>query len=138
MAANAFINKPKQPTDVELAAALGAAKAVWDQFLAELSQEHGVNVYEWKTYSPKTGWSLRVKRSARTVVWLSPSDGSFMVAFILGDKALRAARQAKFPQRVVKAISEAPKYPEGTGVRLELKSSRDIGTLMKLAAIKLG
>jgi hypothetical protein len=137
MAANAFINKPKQPTDAEFAAALGPAKAVRDQLLAELSQEHGVNDHEWKSYSPKAGWSLRVKRMARTIVWLSPSDGSFMVAIILGDKALRAARQYKFPQRVVRAISEAPKYPEGTGIRLEVKSSRDIGALMKLAAIKL-
>jgi hypothetical protein len=136
MAMNAFINKP-QPTDTELAAALGPAKAVWDQLLAELSQEQGVNDYEWKSFSPKVGWSLRVKHMARTIVWLSPSDGSFMAAFILGDKALRATRQFKFPQRDVRAISEAPKYPEGTGIRLEVKLSRDIGTLKKLAAIKL-
>jgi hypothetical protein len=137
VAANAFINKPKQPTDAELAVTLGPARAVWDQFLAELSQEHGVNDYEWKSYSPKAGWSLRVKCKARTVAWLSPSDGSFTVAFILGDKALRAVRQIKLPQRVVKAINEAPKYPEGTGVRLKVRSSRDIGTLKTLAAIKL-
>jgi hypothetical protein len=137
MAINTFINKPKQPTDAELAAALGPAKAVWDQLLAELSQEYGVNDYEWKSYSPNAGWSLRVKRKTRTIVWLSPSDGSFTVAFILGDKALRAARQFKVPQRVVRAISEAPNYPEGTCIRLKVKSSRDIGTLMKLATIKL-
>ena len=33
-------------------------------------------------------------------------------------------------------MNEAPKYTEGTGVRLEVKSSKDIGTLKKLAAIK--
>ena len=137
MAANAFIDKPKQPTDAELAAALGPAKAAWDQLLAELSEELGVHGYEWKSYSPKAGWSLRVKRKARTIVWLSPSDGSFMVAFILGDKAMRAARQIKFPQSVVKATREATKYPEGTGVRLEVKSLRDIGALLKIATIKL-
>ena len=137
MAENAFINKPKQPTDVELAAALGPAKAVWDQLRVELDNEFGVNVHEWKSYSPKAGWSLRVQRKARTIVWLSPSKGCIHVLFIFGDKAMRAARQARFPQRIVKALNEAPKYPEGTGVRLEVKSSRDIGTLKKLATIKL-
>jgi hypothetical protein len=34
-------------------------------------------------------------------------------------------------------MNEAPKYPEGTGVRLLVKTARDIGPLMKLAAIKL-
>jgi hypothetical protein len=34
---NAFIGKAKKPTDAELATALGPAKAVWDQLLAELT-----------------------------------------------------------------------------------------------------
>ncbi|MBE0540943.1 MAG: DUF3788 domain-containing protein [Verrucomicrobia bacterium] len=137
MSANAFINKPKQPTDSELAAALDPAKAVWDQFLSELSQDHGVNGHEWKCHSPKWGWSLRVKRKERTVVWLAPCENCFTVLFILGEKAMRAARQTKFPQRVAKAMDEAVKWPEGTGVRLQVRSSRDVAALMKLAAIKL-
>jgi hypothetical protein len=137
MTANAFINQPKPPSDAALAAALGPAKSVWDQFLAGLDQEFGVNVQEWNSYSPKAGWALRVKRKKRTIVWLAPCLGCFRVAFIFGDKAMQAARQSKWPKRVIKVMDEAPKYPEGTGIRLEVKSSRDIGTLKKLAAIKL-
>jgi len=137
MSANAFIGKAQKPTDAELAAALGPAKATWDQLLAELAQEHGVNIHEWKCYSPKWGWSLRAKRKARTIIWLSPSESCFTVLFILGGKAMQAARQSRLSQRVVKAMNDAPKYPEGTGVRLRVKSSRDIATLKKLALIKL-
>jgi hypothetical protein len=137
MSPNAFINKPKQPTNAELAAALGPAKATWDQLLADLAHEFGVNVHEWNSYSLKAGWSLRVKRKERTIVWLAPCPGAFRVAFILGDKAVLAAQEAKLPKRILKIINEAPKYPEGTGVRLEVKSSKDIATLKKLAAIKL-
>ena len=132
MSPNAFINRPKPPTGAEWAAALGPAKAVWDQLLADLAQECGANVQEWNSYSPKAGWSLRVKRKKRTIVWLAPCLGCFRVAFIFGDKAMQALRQCKWPKRV---MDEAPKYPEGTGIRLEVKSSRDIGTLKKLAAI---
>jgi hypothetical protein len=137
MTTNAFVGKKQTPTDEELAATLGPVKPTWDHLLAELAQEFGVSVHEWKCYSPKAGWALRVKRKARTIAWLSPSEGAFNVIFILGAKAMRAARQIKFPQRVIKAMNEAPKYAEGTGVRLEVKSSKDIGTLKKLAAIKL-
>jgi Protein of unknown function (DUF3788) len=59
------------------------------------------------------------------------------VLFILGAKAMVAARQSKLPQRVLKVMDEAPKYPEGTGVRFVVKSARDLGMLKKLAAIKL-
>lgn len=137
MIPNAFINKPKPPTDAELNAALGPAKAVWDQLLDDLARECEANIHEWKCYSPKWGWSLRAMRKKRTIVWLAPCLGYFQVAFIFGDKAMQAARQTKWPKRIVKVMDEAPKYMEGTGIRLEVKSSRDIGTLKKLAAIKL-
>ena len=137
MSPNAFIGKAKKPTDGELAAALGPTKAIWDQLLAELDREFGVNINEWNSYSPKAGWSLRVKRKARTIVWLGPREGCFIAAFILGDKAMRAARAGKLPQRIVKIMEEAPKYPEGAGVRLEVKAPKDIEAVKKLAAIKL-
>ena len=137
MYVNAFINKPEPPSDADVASALGPAKAAWDQFLAGLAGELGVDVHEWKCHSPKWGWSLRVKRKARTIVWLSPCGSGFNVAFILGDKAMQAARQSKLPKRIVEALDAAPKYPEGTGVRLHVKSTRALGALKKLAAIKL-
>ena len=137
MSPNAFINKPRKPTYKDLSVALGPAKTIWDQLLADLARECEANIHEWKCHSPKWGWSLRVLRKKRTIVWLAPCPGYFQVAFILGDKAMRAARQTKWPKRVIKVMDEAPKYPEGTGIRLEVKSSRDIGTLKKLAAIKL-
>jgi hypothetical protein len=137
MSPNAFIGKSEQPTDGELTAALGPARATWDQLLADLDREFGVNVHEWSSYSPKAGWSLRVKRKARTIVWLGPRAGSFIAAFILGDKAMRAARAAKLPQRIVKIMDAAPKYPEGTGVRITMKTLKDLAAVKTLAAIKL-
>lgn len=137
MLVNAFINRAKPPTDTDLAVALGPAKPVWDRLLFELESGLGVKGQEWKCYSPKWGWSLRVKRKARTIVWLAPSERSFEVLFILGDKAMRAARQTQFPQRIVRAMDEAMKWPEGTGIRLRVKSVRDITALKRLAAIKL-
>lgn len=137
MSTNAFIGRTKQPTDAELSDALGASKPVWDRLLADLDREHGVSVREWTCHSPKWGWSLRVKRKERTIVWLSPSRRSFQAGFILGDRAMAAAKLVRLPKRVVDAMKSAPKYPEGTGVRLEVKSPRDLGGLKALAAIKL-
>jgi hypothetical protein len=137
MSPNAFIGKTKQPTDRELTAALGAARAPWDQLLADLDRELGVNVHEWNSYSPKAGWSLRVKRKARTIVWLGPREGAFIAAFVLGDKAMQAGRASKLPQRIVKIMNEAPKYPEGSGIRIPLKTPKDLAAVKTLAAIKI-
>jgi hypothetical protein len=135
--ANAFIGKARKPTEEELAAALGPAKTVWDRFIAGLAEENGVDVQEWSSYSKKAGWALRLKRKKRTIVWLAPCQGCFRVAFILGDKAMKAARDCAFPQRVMKILEKAPKYPEGTGVRIAVKGDKDIVVLKRLAEIKL-
>ncbi|MGB8496234.1 MAG: DUF3788 domain-containing protein [Candidatus Acidiferrum sp.] len=137
METNAFIDRVKKPTEEELAAALGPAKVVWDRFIAGLAEENGVDVQEWSSYSRKAGWSLRLKRKKRTIVWLAPCQGCFRVAFILGDKAMKVARESELPPRVLKILEEAPTYPEGTGVRIAVKGARDIAVLKKLAAIKL-
>ena len=134
---NAFIGKKEKPTDSELASALGHAKLVWDQLLTELAQEHLVNIHEWKCHSVKWGWTLRVMRGKRTILWLSPRPKCFGVLFILGAKAMSAVHQEKFPKRVIKAISEATKYPEGTGIRMEIRNQREVVAVKKLATIKL-
>jgi len=137
MLPNAFIDKPEKPNEDELAAELGPTKALWDQLIAGLADENGVDILEWKSYSLKAGWSLCLKRKKRTIVWLSPCRGCFRAAFILGDRALEAARQSKLPQRVVKIINEVPRYPEGTGVWIDVSGPKDIAIVKKLATVKL-
>ena len=83
-AQNAFVGKTTRPSDSDLEKALGRAKLLWDQLVAELASEHDVTTREWKSYSAKYGWSLRLKRGKRTIVWLVPNAGVFEVAFICG------------------------------------------------------
>ncbi|HSB28065.1 MAG TPA: DUF3788 domain-containing protein [Pyrinomonadaceae bacterium] len=137
VAANAFIGKKEQPTEAELTTALGPAKQAWQKLLSELAQEYRTMTTEWKSHSIKWGWTLRVMRGKRTILWLSPHEGCFGVAFIFGGKAMTALEQCKLPKRIIKAISEAKKYPEGTGVRLEVKKAQEVSVLKKLVAIKV-
>lgn len=137
MSDNAFIGKMDQPSEAELTAALGPAKEVWDRLLAGLAEEHGVDIREWKCHSPKWGWVLRVKLKKRTIVWLSPCPDCIEVLFIFGARAMAVLQQCELPKRIVKALSEAPKYPEGTGLRLKVNRPREIAALRKLAAVKI-
>ncbi|MGA2062674.1 MAG: DUF3788 domain-containing protein [Thermoguttaceae bacterium] len=137
MLSNAFIDKTKKPTDDELTAALGPAKAIWDQLLAELADEYNIVDQEWNSYSHKAGWSLRLKHRKRNLVYIIPCQGCFFVSFALGDKAVQAARQSELPKRVIKIINESKRYAEGTGVRFEVKGPKDIDIVKKLTAIKM-
>jgi len=68
MSPNAFIGQAVPPTDDQLTAELGAARALWDELLAALD----LPVREWNSYSLKAGWSLKLRFGKRTIVYISP------------------------------------------------------------------
>jgi Protein of unknown function (DUF3788) len=134
---NAFIGKTAKPTADEVSAALGSSAKVWTQLIDEFAAQYEVTIQEWKSYSPKAGWALRLLQKKRTIVYLSPCQGCFRVAFILGDKALKFLKQGKLSNDLTKLLEDAPRYPEGTGVRLLVRNSKEIPTIRKLAEAKL-
>jgi len=52
------------------------------------------------------------------------------------DGELAVARAAKLSAAVLSVIDDAPRYAEGRGVRIPVRSSRDLTTLARLALIK--
>ena len=134
---NAFIGRAKAPTDADVAAALGAVKPLWDEIVVGMARELELTASEWKSYGIKHGWALQLRRGKRNIVHLAPCTGSIHVLFILGDRAVVAARAAKLGATADKLLAEAPRYPEGTGVRLEVSRPRQVALVRKLARIKL-
>jgi len=133
---NAFIGKAALPTSEEVSAALGSTAAVWKQLVDWLAQQ-GFEDQEWKSVSLKYGWGLRMKLKKRTIVYLGPCDGCLRVAFVLGDRAVAAARKSDLSKSTLQLLDEAPRYAEGTGLRLMVKASEDLVDVRKLALIKL-
>jgi hypothetical protein len=136
MPTNAFIGATKAPSERELSAKLGPAKAAWDQLISEL-RECGADGQEWGSSSKKLGWSLRVKRGGRVIVYLAPSEGCFLASFALGDRAMRATRTLKLAPATLKALKEAKRYAEGSAVRVEIRSEADVADVIALARVKI-
>lgn len=133
---NAFVGRSETPTLEELDSVLGPTAAVWHE-LVEWMETHGAPEEEWKSSGAKYGWSLRLKQKKRNIIYLSPCKGCMRIAFILGDRAVAAARQAHLPKSVLDALEGAPRYPEGTGLRLVVRNERDLPAIEKLAQIKM-
>ena len=133
---NAFVGRTSQPSAAEVAAALGQSEATWRQ-LTDWLTEQRIDQQEWQSVSPKWGWGLRLKVKKRTIVYLGPCRGCFRVSFVLGGKAVAAAGQAGLPKRVKEAVDAAPRYAEGTGLRLIVKRASDLPAIRKLTLIKL-
>lgn len=135
---NAFIGKADTPTHAEVAEALGPKVKIWDELVQWMSEKLGASEQEWKgVVVKKYGWSLRLKKKGRNVIYLSPGKGCFMASFILSDKALDQAKHAHLPKAVEDVLAAAPRYPEGNGLRLLVDRASDLAAVRKIAAIKV-
>jgi len=134
---NAFIGHTAKPSSLEVAIALGASAISWTQLIDWLADVHDVLVHEWKSDSLRYGWSLRLKKKDRTIVYLAPCQGCFRVSFVLGPRAMEIVHATQFPPAVQQAIAEAPHYAEGTGIRLIVHKPTDLLPIRTLAEIKL-
>ncbi len=137
MLENAFVGHDKKPTARELITALGHTDGLWKDLITDLKRDLQLDAEEWNSYSVKAGWSLRLKRTKRNIVYLSPGAGCFRASFILGDRAVAAARKSKLPPIIQKSIDEAKRYPEGTAVRIEVRDAKDANLVKTLAKIKV-
>lgn len=136
MLTNAFAGSAKAPTQKELTAKLGRAKSLWEELVASLRRVCVADGAEWGSSSTKAGWSLRVKRKERIIVYLAPSDACFLASFALGDRAMHATRAIEFRSSVMKVLKNAKRYAEGSAVRLEVRTAQDVADVIALAKCK--
>ncbi len=136
MALSVFDDKACPPTEQTLAVALGRASGLWVQLKDDLQAAHGPLAEEWSFAGKAFGWSFRLKEKKRVLVYMTPCRGHFLASFALGEKACLAARAASLPSAILELIDAAPKYAEGRGVRIPVRSARDLAHVETLAALK--
>ncbi len=133
---NAFIGSKTPPSERQVTAALGPSAAAWKELIAWLGVQ-GIAGKEWKSVAPKYGWALCPALNKRNILYLGPCEACLRVSFVLGEKAVAAARDSDLPKAVLKEITEAKRYAEGTGIRLFVRTAKDLAPIKKLVAIKL-
>jgi len=137
MAPSAFDDKSKNPGTNDLKKALGRVFTHWANLMAHLETEYAPLTENWKFYSGNWGWSLQLQQKKRTILYLTPGKGYFMVGFVMGDKAVKAAHHSTLPDSILTEIDGARKYVEGRAIRLEIRNKKQLENVKKLAAIKM-
>ncbi len=132
-----FPDKRCRPQDADLARALGRTKRHWDD-LAACAAASPEAKPEWKHYGKNSGWVFVVRGKRRNLMYLMPHDKWFGANFAFGEEAVQAALDADLPAAVIELIRQAPIYPEGRAVRLQVRSAADAKVAKELLKIKLG
>ena len=137
MATSAFEDRAAPPADDAVRAVLGAAAPHWSALRAAIAEAHGPLDSEWVWSGKPHGWSLRLKRGKRAVVYLTPCAGYFRAAFAVGEKAAGVASAAGLASHLLRAIEEAPRFAEGRAVRLEVRGHAEVADVLAVAALKM-
>ena len=134
---SAFEEKSSPPTAAGLLRILGPAGPAWAKLAQHVDRTYGPVVEQWNFAGAKFGWSLRLRKADRVILYLIPQAGQFLVGIVLGGKAVAAAQGAGLPAPVLAAIAAAPRYAEGTGLRLPITGELDLSPVETLTALKM-
>lgn len=137
MALSAFDDKAHPPTEEDIRIVLGKAHSLWLKLQHYVESEYAPISSEWGYSGKAYGWGLRLKTPMRAVLYMTPCPSYFLVSFALGEKAVTAAEASKLSSQVLDLIDNAPRYAEGRGVRLEVRSAAELNQVKLLAAIKM-
>jgi hypothetical protein len=116
---------------------LGRAGGLWERLRELLEADFGPLAEKWSFSKTTHRWTLQLKRKQRAVVYLAPQPGHFLASFALGEKACAAAKDSRLPASVLGIIDSAPRYPEGRGVRFDVRTGGDVAKVAMVAAIKM-
>jgi len=136
MATSIFDDKGIIPDDNSVDAVLADTKTLWDTIKSHVSANYQGIDQEWKYYSKKAGWNLVFKQKKRTLFYFVPCQGCFIIAFVLGEKAVNIAMQSSLPDNVKEAISAAEVCAMGHSFFVDVKGEKDLEPVFTLLKIK--
>jgi len=137
MSANVFIDKLAKPNDQALVRALGKTYPLWAEIEKHIATTLGESIEEWKYYGMKSGWTMKTLYKKRNLFFFTACKGYFRIAFVFGDRAVAEIITSDLPKAMIEEITNAKKYAEGKGLRVDVKTRRDVESVKKLIAIKV-
>ena len=118
-------------------AALGRAYAMWEGIVRVVEGLASPLDIEWKPSKIAFGHVCLLRHQKRTFVYLLREKTSVTVAIVLGGRAYSLAMAGTLSTAFQTSLTEARPYAEGRGIRVSVKTTRDLVTIRKLVAIKL-
>ena len=137
MSTRIFVDKSIKPNDKRLYETLGTAGRWWKTLKKHLEEKYGPITEEWKFYSAKSGWTLKVLRKKRNLFFFTPLKDHFLISFIFGDRAVAVVEKSDLAENIIHRLIHAKKYMEGRGLQIDVKLLEDLENVKKLIEIKI-
>jgi hypothetical protein len=133
-----FLEKAVQPSVSDVEKVIPRLFPLWKELMCYISDNYPEISEEWCHSGKKYGWSFRLRSKKRVVMYFTPLDDCFRVAFALGQAATDAVlSHPDVPFEWKKELLEATVYMEGRGLRIEVNDSAFLPVIKEIIKIKM-
>jgi len=137
MSASIYNDKAIQPDDSMLRNDLAESYEYYEEISQFINNNYGNLSLDWKFYSGKSGWILKLLTKSKNVLFVIPCEGYFKVAFTFGEKATDFILNSDFSEFVKTELLNAKKHVEGRTIQLDISKEFDCDNVLKLIEVKL-
>jgi Protein of unknown function (DUF3788) len=130
-------DKPAPPTPDELTELLGSGIDLWADLQDTVRAGRAPVTERWVYGGRKYGWSCRLERGNKGILYMTPDTGYFRVGLALPDAAREAVLASDLPTGLREALAAATKAIEGWPVRMPVRTADDVAVALRLVEIKL-
>ncbi len=135
MSIGIFTDKEHEPTTGEMSAAMGKAKALWDELLQFIPDNYQLEG-EFLFYGKKYGWTRRYRKSGKALTSLFPANGYFVAQIVLNPPQTEKALGANLSKSTLQMIKEAKAYHDGLWLWIKVASKQTLKDVKQLLLIK--
>ena len=131
-----YLGKEHQPTDKEVLESIGNTEAWLDlrQYLGENYAFEPETVF----YGKKYGWTIRYRRSGKTLCSLFPEKGAFTALVVLGKKEVERVLSSidEYSDSVRGVIENTEQLHDGRWLWIRVLTLEDTADIKKLLSVK--
>jgi len=125
----------KKPTDKDFEKRVGKKVTLWRELRTYILKHYD---YEpvLSVGKKEYDWTIRYRKSGKTLVTLSPEENDFCVLIVLGKAEVEKARSAKVNTFVKNVFIKAKQYHDGKWLFIRPRNKNDIESIKIVLSIK--
>jgi hypothetical protein len=132
-----LLNKEKRPSKEEILKTIGAKSSLWLEIHKFVENNYDFSP-ELVYFTKKYGWTIRYRKSGKTLVYFFPEDNAFSVLLVLGSKESEKVDSIKnrLEARITSVFENTEQLRDGRWLWIRVLTKSDVESIKLLLQAK--
>lgn len=132
-----LLNKINRPTNQDILDTIGEKCDLWLSFLQFIEDNYDYNK-ELAFFSKNYGWTVRYRKSKKTLISCFPENGAFSVLLVLGQAEADKVNQIRkeLNENFLSIFDDTEQLHDGRWMWIRILNGEDLETIIKVIQVK--